>query len=268
MKNNYLLINELATLFDVTTHTLRFYEQKGLITPVARTKKGYRLYDFESISRLEEILMCRSIDMPIHDIINYLNRKSVDHLSHHLSRLETQLDKKIQELRDIKSQLKSGQETIDHYRIHKDTFFTQSFDERYLLFLEDIDDAKGFQLSEKDFYHAFLKSSHNRALKLSKDLVFISTRATTKLYLLIHPADISNFNMKDLRTLPKSNYLCHFHVSTSQKDYMKLLSKVEAYLKKHHLTSEDYLIEILSTNYSIMSEKSDLTCMQLPVYNF
>jgi len=40
-----LTIGKLATLADISTDTLRFYEREGLIAPSSKSAGGYRLYD-------------------------------------------------------------------------------------------------------------------------------------------------------------------------------------------------------------------------------
>ncbi|HLX01479.1 MAG TPA: MerR family transcriptional regulator [Trinickia sp.] len=42
--SNALTIGQMAVATGVTTHTLRYYEQAGLIRAVARTAAGHRLY--------------------------------------------------------------------------------------------------------------------------------------------------------------------------------------------------------------------------------
>ena len=45
-------IGELARQTQVTTKSIRFYEQEGLITPTAKTTAGYRLYTEQAVRRL------------------------------------------------------------------------------------------------------------------------------------------------------------------------------------------------------------------------
>ena len=51
----YLMISAVAARFDIHPQTLRLYEREGLIKP-ARSGGNTRLYDRESIRRLETIL--------------------------------------------------------------------------------------------------------------------------------------------------------------------------------------------------------------------
>lgn len=265
MKNNYLLINELAKLFDVTTHTLRFYEEKGLIEPISRTDKGYRLYDFEAISRLEEILMLRSLNMSIENISTYFNQKGIKKYKHHLENLEKQIDKTILELQSKKQQIHDSSKLLHHYELNKDSFFIKSYPKRYLLYLDDIIDIDLFQLNEKLFFDILINSTKEATIKASKDLVFLSTETSTQLYLLINPIDLPEFNNNKLRILPKGSYLCCFYEPLKEKDYIKLPNKTDTYMKKNALISEEYLVNIYSSDYTVFSHSSRLTLMQTPL---
>ncbi len=51
----YLQIGEVAERTGVTQRTLRFYEEKGLLTPPSRMEGGFRLYSETDIQRVEQI---------------------------------------------------------------------------------------------------------------------------------------------------------------------------------------------------------------------
>ena len=57
-------INELAKLYDITAHTLRYYEKLGLITP-DYDENGYRNYSYEHIEQLNTIGDLRYFDVSI-----------------------------------------------------------------------------------------------------------------------------------------------------------------------------------------------------------
>jgi DNA-binding transcriptional MerR regulator len=61
-------IKELADLAGVTTRTLRYYDQVGLLPPTEIGNNGYRYYDRESLIRLQQILFYRELDLPLKEI--------------------------------------------------------------------------------------------------------------------------------------------------------------------------------------------------------
>lgn len=54
-RQKYWMISAVAERFEIHPQTLRLYEREGLINP-ARSKGNTRLYDEETLSRLETIL--------------------------------------------------------------------------------------------------------------------------------------------------------------------------------------------------------------------
>lgn len=59
---------ELAKKLGVSARTVRFYDEKKLLTPQSYSEAGYRLYNDESAERLQKILMLRFMDFTIEQI--------------------------------------------------------------------------------------------------------------------------------------------------------------------------------------------------------
>lgn len=57
-------IGQLAELSGVSARTLRFYEEKGFLSP-ARTESGYRLYSESDERRLAQVVAMRSCGLPL-----------------------------------------------------------------------------------------------------------------------------------------------------------------------------------------------------------
>lgn len=67
-------IKEVEQLTGITSHTIRYYEEQGLIQ-VERENNLYRTYSKENIEQLQLIKILRSIDIPISDIKEYFEGK-------------------------------------------------------------------------------------------------------------------------------------------------------------------------------------------------
>ena len=59
---------ELAKKLGVSARTVRFYDEKNLLSPQGYSEAGYRLYDDGSAERLQKILMLRFMDFSIEQI--------------------------------------------------------------------------------------------------------------------------------------------------------------------------------------------------------
>ena len=91
-------INKLAKLAGISTRTLRYYDELGLLSPARVSSNGYRIYGQKEIDRLQQILFYRELGVSLEEIRNILASKDFDgltalesHLSALLARRE-QLD--------------------------------------------------------------------------------------------------------------------------------------------------------------------------------
>jgi DNA-binding transcriptional MerR regulator len=68
-------IGELARLSGLTVKTIRFYSDRGLVPPAARTGAGYRVYDERALARLELIRALRELGASLADVERVLSRE-------------------------------------------------------------------------------------------------------------------------------------------------------------------------------------------------
>lgn len=61
-------ISQVSKHFLISTRTLRYYEQIGLLTPVKKEDYAYRVYDVETITRLRQIIVLRKLRIPLKQI--------------------------------------------------------------------------------------------------------------------------------------------------------------------------------------------------------
>jgi DNA-binding transcriptional MerR regulator len=71
-------IKKIADLAGVTTRTLRYYDQIGLLSPAQTGDNGYRYYDQGSLLTLQQIMFFRELDVPLKDIQLILDHPDFD----------------------------------------------------------------------------------------------------------------------------------------------------------------------------------------------
>lgn len=89
-------IQQLASLAGVSTRTLRWYDQKGLLRPGRNAENGYRLYGPAEVDRLQQILFYRALGVELARIGAILDDPSFDRLEAlrgHLNALRTERDR-------------------------------------------------------------------------------------------------------------------------------------------------------------------------------
>ena len=63
-----LKINEVEALVGITKKNIRFYEEKGLLSPSRNSENGYRDYGEEEVAVLRRIKLMRKLGVPIDEI--------------------------------------------------------------------------------------------------------------------------------------------------------------------------------------------------------
>ena len=71
-------IQEFAQLAGVSTRTLRYYDEIGLLNPARTNSSGYRIYGPSEVSRLQQILFYRELGVNLETIKEIMNSASYD----------------------------------------------------------------------------------------------------------------------------------------------------------------------------------------------
>ena len=102
-------IHELSRLSGVSTRTLRWYDEIGLLKPGRVAESGYRYYGPAQVDRLQDILIYRALGVELARIRECLDTPSFDRLAAlrgHLKALQAQ-KKRLEDL------IRSVEQTID-----------------------------------------------------------------------------------------------------------------------------------------------------------
>jgi MerR family transcriptional regulator, thiopeptide resistance regulator len=74
-------VGEVAELAGVTVRTLHHYDELGLLSPRGRSEAGYRLYSYDDLARLREILIWRTLGFGLTEIASLLDDPGHDRLA-------------------------------------------------------------------------------------------------------------------------------------------------------------------------------------------
>ena len=132
-------VKNLAQLSGVSTRTLRFYDEIGLLIPAFYGENKYRYYNEDQLLMLQQILFFRELGFPLNDIQRILSSNDFDKiesLQTHKSILQSGLER-------TETLIKTIDKTISHIRgkiIMRDAEMYDGFDpvkqqehEKYLL---------------------------------------------------------------------------------------------------------------------------------------
>lgn len=102
-------IGEVSDVAGISTRTLRYYEEEGLLVP-ARTANGYRRYTPADLDRLQEILLLRHMGMSVAEIPSALSATEDERrrtLARHLETLRAERER-------LDALIRTVENTIEH----------------------------------------------------------------------------------------------------------------------------------------------------------
>lgn len=134
-----MLIGQVVKKYQISHRTLRYYEGLGLLRSTRNTS-NIRKYDQEALSKLEEILIYKTMHIPLTDIKMIMQDANQAHLKKLLEERVTGIESQIQELNYskylIESVLKSyGQNDLNKQSLKgflEEQIFLKRKDERWL----------------------------------------------------------------------------------------------------------------------------------------
>ena len=75
-----MTVKEVVELTGVSVRTLQYYDEIGVFKPTKVTEAGYRLYDDEALSTLQQILFFKELDFSLKDIKYIMGNKDFEKL--------------------------------------------------------------------------------------------------------------------------------------------------------------------------------------------
>ena len=95
-------ITDLTVQLGITSRTLRYYEQMGLIQSTRIQFEKYRYYDRENIERIKQIMVLRKMQIPIKDIIKIYKSQDMSLMVESFVNRINAIDDEINALRELK----------------------------------------------------------------------------------------------------------------------------------------------------------------------
>jgi DNA-binding transcriptional MerR regulator len=71
-------VQKLGSLAGVSTRTLRYYDEIGILKPARINSSGYRIYGQEEVDRLQQIMFYRELGVSLENIRDIINSPSFD----------------------------------------------------------------------------------------------------------------------------------------------------------------------------------------------
>ncbi|WP_300713302.1 MerR family transcriptional regulator [uncultured Acetatifactor sp.] len=109
MEQERFTVGELAALAGVSPRTIRYYDKKGLLCPVAYSENQYRQYDKSSLLQLQQVLMLKYIGFSLEEIIQIFQSRKEMSIPELLAEQKRMLLEKRQQLDQVISVVEKTQ---------------------------------------------------------------------------------------------------------------------------------------------------------------
>ncbi|MGN0343327.1 MAG: MerR family DNA-binding transcriptional regulator [Lachnospiraceae bacterium] len=217
-------IGEIAEFFGLPASTLRFWEEKGLLTPEKNTQNSYREYQISDLITLSDTIFYKNIGIPLKQICEMRETTPDEH---------RQLFE--EKLRDLKRQQKELQQRTKKLQRH----------------LEAIDTLRELQM------HPFLETEIDTECIVSFDLLEIDKLRqyieNPYLYSRVQHSDHPDTEQRGLTILPdqihafsdrqkiwkndhRHTYITCLMKEKVSKDYPNNLKELLSHVQKEHQT--------------------------------
>ena len=100
-----MTISAASARFKISTRTLRYWEQIGLIESAREPGYAYRVYAPETVRRIAQILVLRSLRIPLRDIAEILREPEAEKLLDVLQSSIRALDREVEALQTVRTAL-------------------------------------------------------------------------------------------------------------------------------------------------------------------
>jgi len=156
-------INEIAQMASISTRTLRYYDQIGLLTPSNISEAHYRLYSDKDIDLLQQILLYKRLGFPLQTIKRIIHNKEF--------RFETALEQHKTLLLEEQERIQKIIRTIDYTLEEKKGGNHMENDEKFIglkeKLLQENDEKYGQEIRAK-YGEETIDASYQKMRKMTK----------------------------------------------------------------------------------------------------
>ncbi|WP_033844570.1 MerR family transcriptional regulator [Geobacillus icigianus] len=166
VRNIEYTVHELAKLAGVTSRTLRYYDQIGLLKPARLSDAGYRLYGPREVDRLQQILFYRELGVDLETIKQIIHSPSFDELKALREHRQQLLEKR----RHLDALIASVEQTI----AAKEGGISMSDEEKFAAFKEQLIEENERKYGEeirRKYGDEHVDRSNDRLRKMTKEQV-------------------------------------------------------------------------------------------------
>ncbi len=157
-------VQKLGRLAGISSRTLRYYDEIGLLKPARMNSSGYRIYGREQVERLQQIMLYRQMGVSLETILSIITSDSYDEVG----ALKEHLVSLLAQRQQIDLLITNVQKTIEC----REGRITMKDDEKFIGLKKKLVDENEMKYGEeirKKYGEATVKASNERFLNMTKE---------------------------------------------------------------------------------------------------
>jgi DNA-binding transcriptional MerR regulator len=193
-------VNKLAKMSGISTRTLRYYDEIGLLKPVRKSNQ-YRVYGSNEVDKLQQILFYRELGLTLEDIKALLNAPDFDRLK----ALEFHLSSLLERKKQIELLVTNVRNTIRSVKGEIIMNDNEKFEGLKQKLVEENEQKYGKEAREK-YGDTTVEEVNTRLKKMNENQYMELEKLSTDVNIAIKEA----FETGDPRS-EKARYACELH---------------------------------------------------------
>lgn len=233
-----ITIGELAKLMNISTHQIRYFEEKNVLRPSKINENGYRLYSIKDVYKLSHILLLRKFNISVKGINKCFNDYTFEDYMHMLTNNIVNIEKQIKDLNELKNLTSSVVDKISYMKDNKEKYLIKNMKSRKVKSLCKVENIDS--VSIKSFYDNTI--NHPKLINLfENDMIYVYEKNNINVC-------TEFFNNESDYVFEEGDYLCYgFYSDSYSESYINVDKKALeflSYAKAKNIKVEGKLIII------------------------
>nr|WP_106781691.1 MerR family transcriptional regulator [Lysinibacillus timonensis] len=176
-------ISELAKLANISTRTLRYYDEINLLKPARVNSSGYRIYGQNEVDRLQQILFFRELDVDLETISTMMDDPNFDQSK----ALQTHLRELVRKRSRLDQLILTIEKTIAHKKGEIEMTNNEKFEAFKDKLIQENEENFGEEIREKysedviensnEMFKNLSQEQYNAMVKLGEDILSLLPKA-------------------------------------------------------------------------------------------
>lgn len=223
MDDNKFTIGEISKICDVTTDTLRYYDEMGLLKPEHSEQNKYRYYNADHIWTLEVIKICRRMGVSISRLCEIFALQEDDKTIEIIKEQRREINQQLKQIMQMKQDMIWFEEEWNSRKeVRINEVYFKNIDERKVLYHTSPKQVAQTHVLKENVIREAVRSTKSVKRKygfiLNKETFLENTYYRDGEYVNLYQNTYPKESQEYLLTLPAGEYYCMPVLSTKDSE--------------------------------------------------